>query len=95
MATKPRKRTTTRPAKPSAAPEVVEYAMHPFVQATLGEYATKVSKAHPTGSQFFIGETADAEGRSGIALCEVAPDGTMVKHFGTRAQLTAILDAHA
>lgn len=80
-------------ARTAVAP--IEYNMHPFVQATLGERALKVSRAHPDGSQFFVGQTGDDEGRVGVALCEAKPDGTLVKHFGSRAQLTAILDAHA
>jgi len=99
MATTARKAAPKKKAAPVVAADtavnLVEYNMHPFVQATLGERALKVSRAYPDGSQFFIGQTADEEGRVGIALCEAKPDGTLVKHFGSRAQLNAILDAHA
>jgi len=41
----------------------------------------KANAADPERSKFFVGLTADEHGK-GHALCEVKPNGEIVKHWG-------------
>lgn len=76
---------------PAAAATATDDHFHlsPFHRAEVEARANEVSKANgPKGSQFFVGMTTNGHG-----LIETDADGKQTTHYGTKAELLAILNA--
>lgn len=80
-----KKKATAAAATATAA----HYELSPFHRAEVELRANEVSKANgPKGSQFFVAITTNGHG-----LVETDADGKQTTHYGTKAELLAILNA--